>query len=199
MDPIIEALKNRSHGQCELCAHAKITEQAFSVSPENSDILYSVFLCNPCLSLLKGESEIQEKDWRSTLHQSIWSDISAVKIISWFLLQKLNSQGWAQDLLSQMYLTEEETTIADSFFENNNPDTNELKTDEPNVVDSNGAILREGDSVILIKDLNVKGASFTAKRGTLVKGIHLTNNPLHVEGRVNGTLIVIITQFVKKA
>ena len=66
-------------------------------------------------------------------------------------------------------------------------------------VDSNGAVLVEGDSVTLIKDLDVKGAGFTAKRGTLVKGIRLTNNPLHIEGKVNGMQIVLVAAYLKKA
>lgn len=67
-------------------------------------------------------------------------------------------------------------------------------------LDSNGAELEKGDTVTLIKDLNVKGANFTAKRGTSVRGISLvTDNPEHIEGRVNGQQIVILTKFVKKA
>ena len=65
--------------------------------------------------------------------------------------------------------------------------------------DANGAILNQGDNVVLIKDLPVKGAGFTAKRGTAVRGISLVaDNPAHIEGRVEGQRIVILTQFVKK-
>lgn len=52
------------------------------------------------------------------------------------------------------------------------------------VKDSNGAVLKDGDNVILIKDLKVKGTSATLKRGTLVKGIRLTDDPDEVECRV---------------
>lgn len=66
--------------------------------------------------------------------------------------------------------------------------------------DSNGAKLAAGDTVTLIKDLNVKGAGFTAKRGTAVRSISLVpDNSEHIEGRVNGQKIVILTQFVKKS
>jgi len=72
--------------------------------------------------------------------------------------------------------------------------------DAPEHLDSNGAALGAGDTVTLIKDLNVKGASFTAKRGTAVRGISLVvDNPKHIEGRVNGQQIVILTEFVRKA
>ncbi|PIP80013.1 MAG: PhnA domain protein, partial [Gammaproteobacteria bacterium CG22_combo_CG10-13_8_21_14_all_40_8] len=65
--------------------------------------------------------------------------------------------------------------------------------------DSNGAELQAGDNVTLIKDLVVKGANFTAKRGTAVRNISLTDNPTQVEGRVNGVRIVLLTEFLKKA
>ena len=66
-------------------------------------------------------------------------------------------------------------------------------------LDSNGAVLQAGDTVTLIKDLQVKGAGFTAKRGTAVRNISLTDNPQQIEGRVNGTRIVLLTQFLKKS
>ena len=68
------------------------------------------------------------------------------------------------------------------------------------VKDSNGAILNEGDSVTLIKDLKLKGSSTTLKRGTMVKNIHLTDDPDEIECRVSGMKgIVLRTEFLKKA
>ncbi|MCF7982426.1 MAG: alkylphosphonate utilization protein [Pseudomonadales bacterium] len=67
-------------------------------------------------------------------------------------------------------------------------------------LDSNGAELEAGDTVTLTKDLTVKGANFTAKRGTAVRGISLVaENPEQIEGRINGQQIVILTKFVKKS
>jgi protein PhnA len=64
----------------------------------------------------------------------------------------------------------------------------------------NGVRLQAGDNVVLIKDLNVKGGGFTAKRGTAVRNISLDqNNPIYIEGKVNGQTIVIITEYVKKS
>jgi protein PhnA len=66
--------------------------------------------------------------------------------------------------------------------------------------DSNGTILSEGDSVTLIKDLKVKGSSITLKRGTMVKNIHLTNDPEEIECRVEKVKgLVLKTCFLKKA
>ena len=65
--------------------------------------------------------------------------------------------------------------------------------------DTNGVTLNVGDTVTIIKDLNVKGAGFTAKRGTAVRNISLTTNPEQIEGRVNGVKIVLLTCFLKKS
>ena len=66
------------------------------------------------------------------------------------------------------------------------------------VKDSNGNILNEGDSVTVIKTLKVKGMASDIKMGTAVKNIRLTNDPGAVEGRVNGTVLVLKTMFLKK-
>ncbi len=67
------------------------------------------------------------------------------------------------------------------------------------VKDSNGNILSDGDSVTLIKDLKVKGSSITLKRGTVVKGIRLTDDPAEIDCRVNKMAMVLRTEFVKKS
>lgn len=67
------------------------------------------------------------------------------------------------------------------------------------VKDSNGTLLNEGDSVTLIKDLKVKGSSSVLKRGTMVKNIRLTDNDDEIEGRVNKEMMVLRTEFLKKA
>jgi protein PhnA len=66
--------------------------------------------------------------------------------------------------------------------------------------DSNGTELKDGDNVTLIKDLKVKGANVTLKRGTMIKGIRLTDNEDEVDCRhekVKG--LVLRTEFLKKA
>ena len=66
--------------------------------------------------------------------------------------------------------------------------------------DSNGVTLQAGDTVVIIKDLDVKGTGFTAKRGTAVRNIGLVaNDAEHIEGRVNGVKIHILTKFLKKS
>jgi protein PhnA len=67
------------------------------------------------------------------------------------------------------------------------------------VRDSNGAILKEGDSVTVIKDLKVRGSSSVIKRGTMVKNIRLTDDADEVEGKVEKSVMVLRTEFLKKA
>jgi protein PhnA len=67
------------------------------------------------------------------------------------------------------------------------------------VKDSNGNILKDGDSVTLTKDLKVKGTSITLKRGTMVKNIKLTDNLEEVDCRVSKVQIVLRREFLKKA
>lgn len=68
------------------------------------------------------------------------------------------------------------------------------------VKDSNGAALKDGDAVTLIKDLKVKGTSVTLKRGTRVKSIRLTDDPEEVECNVDKVKgLVLRTEFLKKA
>lgn len=78
---------------------------------------------------------------------------------------------------------------------------NKSEDDAPAVLDCNGAELQDGDSVTLIKDLKVKGAGQTLKRGTLVKGIRINpHNPEEIDcstKQIKG--LVLKTCFVKKA
>jgi protein PhnA len=106
------------------------------------------------------------------------------------MLNALKAEGWTQDLLDQMYLEPEVIEWAQEGMADENREPTR---------DSNGAILEGGDSVTIIKDLEVKGAGFTAKRGTMVKNISLTDNPEQIEGRVNGTRIVLLSKFLKKS
>ncbi|MBC7694660.1 MAG: alkylphosphonate utilization protein [Burkholderiales bacterium] len=66
------------------------------------------------------------------------------------------------------------------------------------VKDSNGSLLADGDTVALIKDLKVKGSSLVLKRGTTVKKIKLTDDVNEVDCRINGSNIVLRTEFLKK-
>jgi len=65
--------------------------------------------------------------------------------------------------------------------------------------DSNGAELNDGDTVMVVKDLKVKGMSKTLKRGSQIKNIRLTGNPDQIECRIGKSTIVLKTEFMKKS
>jgi protein PhnA len=68
------------------------------------------------------------------------------------------------------------------------------------VRDCNGALLAEGDTVTLIKDLKLKGSSTVLKRGTVIRNIHLTDDEDEIEGRTDKVKgLVLRTEFLKKA
>lgn len=77
-------------------------------------------------------------------------------------------------------------------------DPNEEVAVEPSPKDSNGTELADGDSVIVIKSLKVKGSTMVIKQGTKVKNIRLTENPEEVDCKVDGSSIVLKTCFLRK-
>lgn len=86
----------------------------------------------------------------------------------------------------------------DCFHEWSNDDVAEA-TDSQKVKDSNGAELFDGDEITVIKDLKVKGSSMVVKRGTKVKNIKLSSDdPTHIEGKVDGSSIFLKTEFIRK-
>lgn len=152
----------------------------------------NVLLCETCLSQIENPETIDANHWRC-LNDSMWSEFPAVQVLSWRMLNRLKSEGWTQDLLDMMYLDEETLSWAKADGDG--------QTSSEQVIhkDSNGATLEAGDTVVLIKDLDVKGSSLTAKRGTAVRRISLVHdNAEQIEGKVEGQHIVILTKFVKK-
>ncbi len=183
-------LLQRCDSKCELCG-ADSTLAIYSV-PDSADRTDDQLMaCETCRDQLGGDSELDINHWRC-LNDSMWNPAAAVQVTAWRMLKRLSTETWAQDLLEMLYLDDELQQWAAAGV----GDDSEAQTATK---DCNGALLAAGDTVTIIKDLNVKGTSFTAKRGTSVRGISLTDNPEHIEGRVNGTRIVILTCFVKKS
>ncbi len=166
---------------CPLCSSSdSLITYTVSGGPDGA----SVEICQTCIDQIEATPE--PNHWRG-LAGTIWDENPAIQVLSVRMLRRLNSEGWARDALDQVYLDDEAQAWADNV-----PVESQHK-------DSNGATLNAGDTVVLIKDLPVKGAGFTAKRGTAVRGISLVaDNPAHIEGRVEGQRIVIITEFVKR-
>ncbi|MGL5726347.1 MAG: alkylphosphonate utilization protein, partial [Plesiomonas sp.] len=146
-----------------------------------------------CRNQIENPETADQAHWRC-LNDSMWSQVPAVQVMAWRQLKNLSHEVWAQDLLDMLYLDEETLAWAEAGVAATSSNDDTAPT-----LDSNGNVLQDGDSVTLIKDLVVKGANFTAKRGTMVKNISLTSNPEHIEGRVNGVQIVLVANFLKKA
>lgn len=185
-------LTERSNSVCELCA-SKDNPAIYTVAPAKLESEKdSIYVCSTCSTQIDNPGKMEVNHWRC-LNDSMWSTVPAVQVVAWRMLHRLKAEGWPQDLLDMLYLDEETQAWAESTGEGIDPD------DVVKHLDSNGAVLQEGDTVVLIKDLNVKGAGFTAKRGTAVRNISLVHdNPEQLEGKVNGQHIVILTQYVKK-
>ncbi len=187
-------LAERSGGVCELCG-STVGLGALEVPPKPDGTAdRSVLACEVCRAQLDGTGSPDSNHWRC-LNESIWSTVPAVQVVSWRMLHRLPSESWARELLETAYLEEDVLKWAQSGL----PTTPDDEDAPVPTVDSNGTVLQTGDSVTLIKDLDVKGGGFTAKRGTLVKSISLTNNPKHVEGKINGSVIVLVAAYLKKA
>lgn len=192
MSVLEKRLTDRSGNKCELCGYEHDL-QIYQVPPSSEGTLDdSIYACKNCVDQIEDPEKVDPNHWRC-LNESMWSEHLPVQIVAWRMLNRLRSEGWPQDLLDMMYLDDEALAWAKS--------TEEIEDEAEKIIhkDSNGNILADGDSVVLIKDLDVKGANFTAKRGTAVHRISLVwDNAEQIEGRVEGQHIVILTQYVKK-
>lgn len=185
-------LKKRSNSICELCSNNE-NLQVYVVPPSKDESLEnSLMACSTCIEQVNNPEITDANHWRC-LNDSMWSEHQPVQVVAWRMLSRLKEEGWPQNLLEMMYLEEETLEFAKA--------TGEGEDDSNEVIhkDVNGVILETGDSVVLIKDLKVKGSSMIAKQGTAVRNIRLDReNEKYIEGKIGPTQIVIITDYVKK-
>jgi len=159
---------------CELCG-SDVNVSEYKVAPKDE----SVLLCETCKSQIENDN--LDENHFNCLNDSMWSEKPAVKVLSYRLLKKLG-RG---DLLDMMYLEDDEKTWAEY--------------EEEVLKDSNGNVLKNGDSVTVIKDLEVKGTGKTVKRGTTVKNIRMCDVAGHVACKVDGIgSIYLKAEFLKK-
>jgi protein PhnA len=165
---------------CQLCGS---NEEVVALEIANG---CSVMLCTTCRTQIENDS--LDEEHFNCLNDAMWSEEKCVKVLSYVLWQKLGRA----DMSDMMYLEEDEQKIADAIIE--------AAANKVIVKDANGVELKAGDSVVILKDLDVKGAGFTAKRGTTVRNISIPQDVEgHIEGRVNGTKIYLKAEFLKKA
>lgn len=177
---------------CELCAAIEHLE-IYEVPPvSTAGVDGSLLACKTCISQINNPETTDASHWRC-LNDSMWSEHQAVKVVAWRLLNRLKNEGWPQDLLDMMYLEDDVLEFAKA--------TGEGVDESEKIIhrDVNGMVLEAGDSVVLIKDLKVKGSSMVAKQGTAVRNIRLDrDNDKYIEGKVGAQQIVIVTDYVKK-
>ncbi len=189
---VLQTLQDRSSNTCELCT-AVTGLKAYTIPPSlNESVDNSLLVCNTCFSQIEKQADMDANHWRC-LNDSMWNEHVAVQIMSWRMLQRLRNEGWPKDLLDMMYLDDEALALARATGEDQDENSKIIHRDV------NGVVLQGGDSVVLIKDLKVKGSSMVAKQGTAVRNIRLDHeNAEYIEGKVDGQQIVIITKYVKK-
>lgn len=191
----LKELIKRSSASCELCGAKSTIESKVDLviyevpdSPKNIKET-SILICYTCSEQLNANDAIDINHWRA-LNESMWSPVPAVQVVVYRMLERLRLERWPVDLLEVMYLDDDTRLWAEKGIQRG-----------PVIIhkDINGNVLQKGDNIMLTKDLDVKGTSFIAKRGTPVRNITLVHdNADQIEGKANGTQIVILTQFVKK-
>jgi len=178
-------LESRSGSTCELCGSSDGLS-VYEVAPSDSSAEQSIYICSTCKSQIENPQSMDETHF-NCLNDSMWSEVPAVAVMSYRLLNALGRQ----DLVDMMYMEDDVKAWADAGMSSG--DTLVYK-------DANGVTLQAGDTVVITKDLDVKGTGFTAKRGTAVRNIGLVpNDETHIEGRVNGVKIHILTKYLKKS
>lgn len=186
-----ELLLHRSENKCELCRSENtlaVYELPFSGTNKDNAVL----ICSKCFAQIEKKEALDNKHW-SCLGESMWSEVPAVQVISWRMLNRLRDESWATDNLDIMYLDDEKLAWAKASGDHENDGSVDLHKD------SNGHTLQTGDSVVLIKSLDVKGSTLNAKLGTVVKNIRLVEeNTEQIEGKIEGQVIVILTKYVRK-
>ncbi|MGY5848803.1 PhnA domain-containing protein [Salegentibacter sp. F14] len=185
-------IRQRSDSTCELCAKKEDLSLYTHEGFPGEELDGSFMICSVCKTQLDNPEIADPNHWRC-LNDSMWSTVPAVQVSAWQMLDNLKSEGWPQDLLDMMYMDDKLKSYAQLGLRKE-PETSKVLHR-----DSNGTLIEAGDTVVLTKDLNVKGSNLIAKRGVAVRRVSLVHdNPDQIEGKVGGQLIVILTRFVKK-
>ncbi|RXK58889.1 PhnA protein [Lacibacter luteus] len=187
-----DVLRQRSGNTCELCKSEQILS-IYEVPPQdqaNAD--NCILVCDNCLAQIEKKVELNNSHW-NCLTESMWSEVPAVQVVAWRMLNRLRNESWAADNLDMLYLNDEHLAWAKATGDHESDGSVDLHRD------CNGAQLLAGDTVVLIKSLDVKGSTLNAKMGTVVKNIRLVpDNTEQIEGKIEGQTIVILTKYVRK-
>lgn len=186
-----ERLKARSGNSCELCGAAEGLK-VYEVPPVTGNMDDAILVCPKCLVQIEKKEELDSAHWQC-LGTSMWSEFPAVQVMSWRLLNRLRNESWAAEQLDMLYLDEDKLAWAKASGDHENDASVDLHKD------CYGALLQNGDNVVLTKSLDVKGSTVNAKVGTVVRNIRLVSgNTEQIEGRIEGQQIVILTKYLRK-
>ena len=106
-------LAKRCKSKCELCGE-NTSLAIFEVPPvKDPDYDKCVMICETCRTQVENPGKINVNHWHC-LNETAWSEIPAVQVLVWRLLNSLRSERWAQDLMDQLYLDEEVVEWAES-------------------------------------------------------------------------------------
>lgn len=173
---------------CVLCQSSG-TLKTYEVPPRSG---INILICDTCLAQIEKKAELDSNHWKC-LAEAMWSEVPGVPVVAWRMLHRLKNESWAMDNLDMMYLDDETLALAKATGDHENDAAVELHRD------CNGNVLQSGDTVVLIKSLDVKGSTLNAKMGTVVKNIRLVEeNTEQIEGKIEGQIIVILTKYVRK-
>jgi protein PhnA len=188
----VQRIKERSGNKCELCGSAEQVS-IYEVQPQNRNTEENtIMVCFNCLSQIDKKQPIIADHWKA-LTKTMWSEVPGVQVMAWRILNRLAGETWASESLDMLYLDEEKLAWAKAMGDH------EIDATVEQHKDAYGALLNNGDTVILTKSLDVKGSSLNAKLGTVIKNIRLVeNNTEQIEGRIEGQVIVILTKYVRK-
>lgn len=187
-----DLLKTRSNGHCELC-NSEAPLNIYDVPPAALNIAgREIYICNKCLAQVEKKEELDPAHW-NCLTTAMWSEVVPVQVVSWRMLNRLRHESWAAEQIDMMYFDEETLAWAKATGDHEGDAAVDLHKD------ANGAVLNNGDSVVLTKTLDVKGSTLKAAIGTVVKNIRLVpDNTDQIEGKIEGQTIVILTKYLRK-
>ncbi|MBP7556591.1 MAG: PhnA domain-containing protein [Chitinophagaceae bacterium] len=187
-----QQLQARSEHKCELCGEMQDLS-VYQLPPDPAPYAeQSILVCPACLTQIEKKAELDTAHWQC-LTTSMWSEVPAVQVVTWRMLNRMRQESWAADAIDMMYLSDENLAWARATGDHESDGSVQLHRD------SNGHQLLDGDTVVLVKSLDVKGSTLTAKLGTVVRNIRLVaDNTEQIEGRVEGQQIVILTKYVRK-
>lgn len=190
---IAEQLIARSGNKCELTSTTE-NLAIYTLPPDGeNDAAKAIYVCQKALKQLEKQEELDPEFWEC-LNESMWSEVPAVQVVAWRMLNRLSNETWAMEALDLLYLEDNTLAWAKATGDHENSSDVDLHRD------CNGTILQTGDTIVLTKSLDVKGAQLNAKMGTAVKNIKLVaDNTEQIEGKIEGQQIVILTKYVRKS